>query len=83
MNTSLYTCVPRRLMPVIHHVASTLLGLQRLARGDPQKPQGFYAMPHQRIWPGDRLAVTCDFDSSGMVHEVAAGPTHEHEMCNM
>ncbi|WIA13049.1 hypothetical protein OEZ86_006342 [Tetradesmus obliquus] len=54
-----------------------------LAAGDPQKPQGFNPVQSQVIWPGDHLTVACDFDSSDKSVSVGAGPTHEHEMCNM
>ncbi|KAF6260690.1 PHM/PNGase F domain-containing protein [Scenedesmus sp. NREL 46B-D3] len=54
-----------------------------VAAGDPQKPQGFSPVEPQVIWPGDRLTVACDFDSSGKSVSVGAGPSHDHEMCNM
>ncbi|KAF8067346.1 pam-b [Scenedesmus sp. PABB004] len=54
-----------------------------VASGDPQQPQGFNPVQPQVIWPGDRLTVACDFDSSDKTVAVGAGPTHEHEMCNM
>jgi peptidylamidoglycolate lyase len=54
-----------------------------VASGDPQKPQGFNPVQSQVIWPGDHLTVACDFDSSDKSVTVGAGPTHEHEMCNM
>jgi hypothetical protein len=54
-----------------------------VAAGDPQKPQGFNPVQSQVIWPGDHLTVACDFDSSDKSVSVGAGPTHEHEMCNM
>lgn len=58
-------------------------GLDVLANGDPQMPQGFNPTPKSTLYPGDRLTVTCDFDSSNMTRAVQAGPTHQHEMCNM
>lgn len=54
-----------------------------IAAGDPQAPQGFNPVKSSVIWPGEHLTVACDFDSSGMTVAVSAGPTHEHEMCNM
>lgn len=51
--------------------------------GDPQQPQGFNPVKPRVLWPGDHLTVACDFDSSDKSVAVAAGPTHEHEMCNM
>lgn len=39
-------------------------------RQDPQLPQGFYPVePRDVIRPGDRLRVTCDFNSSGEVRQ--------------
>lgn len=32
---------------------------------------------------GDKLSVTCEFDTSSTDHEVHAGATHNDEMCNM
>lgn len=54
-----------------------------MAVGDPQLPQGFYPVTPKTLYPGDTLTVTCDFDSSNQTRRVDAGPTHEHEMCNM
>jgi hypothetical protein len=56
---------------------------ETLAKGDPLAPQGFNPVAPRVIHPGDRLTVTCTFDSSGVDHPVTAGPTHDHEMCNM
>ncbi|GFR52234.1 hypothetical protein Agub_g14767 [Astrephomene gubernaculifera] len=50
---------------------------------DPQLPQSFVPTPRHTLAPGDRLTVTCDFDSSDKTAVVEAGPTHNHEMCNM
>ena len=58
-------------------------GFESLASGDPLAPQGFNPVQQSTIWPGDRLTVTCDFNSTVQKQSVAAGPTHEHEMCNM
>lgn len=54
-----------------------------IASGDPQQPQGFNPTEAKVLWPGDRLSVACNFDSTGHSEAVGAGPTHEHEMCNM
>jgi hypothetical protein len=54
-----------------------------MAKGDPLAPQGFNPVERRTIYPGDPLSVTCVFDSSGVDHPVQAGPTHDHEMCNM
>ena len=72
--------------PPQHHPPLTqrlTAGLDRVAVGDPQLPQGFYPVTPTRIFPGERLAVTCDFDSRAVSHAVSAGMTHEKEMCNM
>ncbi|KAI8471286.1 MAG: PHM/PNGase F domain-containing protein [Monoraphidium minutum] len=58
-------------------------GLDWLAKGDPLAPQGFNPVARRTIFPGDPLTVTCAFDSSGVDRVVSAGPTHDHEMCNM
>ncbi|KAK2080406.1 hypothetical protein QBZ16_000259 [Prototheca wickerhamii] len=60
---------------------------------DPLLPQGFYAMPGPqggveaatapRILPGDRLRMTCDFDSTGKSAPVEAGHGAANEMCNL
>lgn len=54
-----------------------------VAIGNPQLPQGFYSTKAKVIWPGERLTVGCDFDSSNMTQVVHAGSDHNHEMCNM
>ena len=54
-----------------------------VAVGDPQLPQGFYPAKAKTIWPGERLTVGCEFDSSNVTHTVMAGSDHVHEMCNM
>lgn len=58
-------------------------GLDIVAKGDPLAPQGFNPVQRSIIHPGDPLTVTCVFDSSNVDHAVSAGPTHDHEMCNM
>lgn len=54
-----------------------------MAMGDPQLPQGFTPVKSKVIWPGERLTVGCEFDSSNQTHVVVAGSDHNHEMCNM
>lgn len=51
--------------------------------GDPQLPQAFYPVTGKMLFPGDRLKVTCEFNSSSRILPTFAGPTHEYEMCNM
>jgi hypothetical protein len=58
-------------------------GFDIIAKGDPLAPQGFNPVERHTIYPGDPLSVTCVFDSTGVDHVVQAGPTHDHEMCNM
>ncbi|GBF95833.1 peptidyl-glycine alpha-amidating monooxygenase A precursor [Raphidocelis subcapitata] len=58
-------------------------GTDVLAHGDPQAPQGFNPVTPSAIHPGDPLTVTCLFNSSAVDHPVSAGPSHDHEMCNM
>ena len=51
---------------------------------DPLKPQGFYPVNKTlTILPGDRMKMTCNFDSSSKKTEVYAGASHEDEMCNL
>lgn len=51
---------------------------------NPLEPQGFYPVNKTiTILPGDRMEMTCDFDSSEKMTEVYAGQTHEDEMCNL
>lgn len=51
---------------------------------DPLEPQGFYPVNKTlTIFPGDRMEMTCNFDSSSKKTEVYAGATHEDEMCNL
>ena len=59
-------------------------GATRVAEQDPQLPQGFYPMEQGiTIMPGDKLKNTCDFNSTGMDHDVYAGHTSADEMCNL
>ncbi len=39
-------------------------GTEELVSRDPQLPQSFVPTTRHTIWPGDRLTVTCLFDSS-------------------
>ncbi len=39
-------------------------GVEELVSRDPQLPQSFVPTTRHMIWPGDRLTVTCDFDST-------------------
>lgn len=56
----------------------------RIAERSPQLPQGFVPVEEEKIIrPGENLRVTCDFNSTSVNHTVTAGPTHNHEMCNM
>ena len=51
---------------------------------DPLRPQGFYpANKTITIQAGDRMEVTCEFDSTDRILPVYAGPTHKDEMCNL
>ena len=51
---------------------------------DPLQPQGFYPTNKTHvIRAGDRMEMTCDFDSSNETEEVYAGHTADHEMCNL
>lgn len=62
----------------------TAAGTDLVAAGNPQLPQGFYPLPQaKRLYPGETLTVTCEFDSSAATQVVHAGPTHANEMCNM
>jgi len=54
-----------------------------IASGDPLKPQGFTPVKSKTLWPGERLTVGCEFDSSDKSSVVVAGSDHTHEMCNM
>jgi hypothetical protein len=55
-----------------------------LAVQDPQLPQGFYPLKAPvSILPGDKLEVTCDFDSSLRDRPTVAGHTASDEMCNL
>lgn len=58
-------------------------GPERLVERNPQLPQSFVPTQHHVIWPGDRLKVTCDFDSSSRDRVTTAGSKHTDEMCNM
>eukprot|EP00197_Chlamydomonas_leiostraca_P013619 CAMPEP_0202860488 /NCGR_PEP_ID=MMETSP1391-20130828/2163_1 /ASSEMBLY_ACC=CAM_ASM_000867 /TAXON_ID=1034604 /ORGANISM="Chlamydomonas leiostraca, Strain SAG 11-49" /LENGTH=823 /DNA_ID=CAMNT_0049539651 /DNA_START=226 /DNA_END=2694 /DNA_ORIENTATION=+ len=58
-------------------------GREVVATNNPQLPQAFYPVKQQVIWPGDRLKVTCDFDSTSRSTPTYAGSTHNDEMCNM
>eukprot|EP00198_Chlamydomonas_reinhardtii_P008225 XP_001697562.1 peptidylglycine alpha-amidating monooxygenase [Chlamydomonas reinhardtii] len=58
-------------------------GTEELVSRDPQLPQSFVPTTRHTIWPGDRLTVTCLFDSSSKTAPVNAGGTHNDEMCNM
>jgi len=35
------------------------------------------------VFPGQRLEVTCEYNSSEKTEEVRTGATHSDEMCNM
>ena len=72
-------CLPAQL-----HYPLPTAGFSVVASGDPLKPQGFNPVAKRStIYPGDPLTVTCVFDSSDKDAPVSAGPTHDHEMCNM
>ncbi|KAG2440171.1 hypothetical protein HXX76_004284 [Chlamydomonas incerta] len=58
-------------------------GTEELVSRDPQLPQSFVPTTRHTIWPGDRLTVTCLFDTSSKTAPVSAGGTHNDEMCNM
>lgn len=58
--------------------------LARVAGRSPQLPQGFTPLATPlTVWPGDRLTVTCVFNTTGVAHTVHAGATHADEMCNL
>lgn len=73
--------VPSRSLPSPSSLV--LAGREELARGDPQLPQAFYSVQSSTLWPGDRLKVTCDFNSSNKRVATSSGGTHNDEMCNM
>lgn len=73
--------VPSRSLPSPSSLH--LAGREELARGDPQLPQAFYSVQSSTLWPGDRLKVTCDFNSSNKRVATSSGGTHNDEMCNM
>ena len=51
---------------------------------DPLQPQGFYPTNKTlTIQAGDRMEMTCDFDSTGHKDPVYAGHTSKDEMCNL
>lgn len=54
-----------------------------VAAGNPQRAQGFRSVTSEVIWPGERLTVTCAFDSSDRSTGITAGPDHQHDMCSM
>lgn len=54
-----------------------------MADRDPLLAQAFVPAKNFTVHHGDRLKVTCDFDSTGQTTVVVAGATHEHEMCNL
>ncbi|KAG2498330.1 hypothetical protein HYH03_003590 [Edaphochlamys debaryana] len=58
-------------------------GTQELISRDPQLPQSFVPAPRHVLWAGDRVTVTCDFDSTSRTAVTNAGGTHNDEMCNM
>ena len=58
-------------------------GLETVGQRNPQLPQGFVPVARSIIYPGDRLKVTCDFDSTSRTSPTMAGGTHNDEMCNM
>ncbi|EFJ48883.1 hypothetical protein VOLCADRAFT_120843 [Volvox carteri f. nagariensis] len=58
-------------------------GTELLYTRDPQLPQSFVPSTRHVFWPGDRLTVTCDFDSTNRSTVTVAGSTHKDEMCNM
>ncbi|GIL97341.1 hypothetical protein Vretimale_2809 [Volvox reticuliferus] len=58
-------------------------GIETLYTRDPQLPQSFVPSTRHVLWPGDRLTVTCDFDSTSRSTVTSAGGTHNDEMCNM
>lgn len=51
---------------------------------DPLQPQGFYSTNKTfTIQAGDRMEMTCDFNSTGEKDPVYAGHTSKDEMCNL
>ena len=58
-------------------------GVETVGQRNPQLPQGFVPVARSIIYPGDRLKVTCDFDSTSRTSPTMAGGTHNDEMCNM
>ena len=58
-------------------------GLETLAQRNPLLPQAFVPLNSSVILPGDKLKVTCDYDSSSVSTPTRAGMTHNDEMCNM
>ncbi|KAF5838300.1 PHM/PNGase F domain-containing protein [Dunaliella salina] len=67
----------------LHRQAWDHKGWQLVFANDPQLPQAFYPMTQQQIFPGDRLKVTCDFNSTSRNTPTLAGSTHKNEMCNL
>ncbi|EFN58531.1 hypothetical protein CHLNCDRAFT_34137 [Chlorella variabilis] len=66
------------------HALAALTMPCRRRHAPPLRLQGFYPIkPEATILPGDRLAMACRFNSSGVHHEVHAGATHSDEMCNL
>jgi len=58
--------------------------LTHVAGRSPQLPQGFTPLATPlTVWPGDRMSVTCMFNTSAVGHAVHAGATHADEMCNL
>ncbi|KXZ51597.1 hypothetical protein GPECTOR_12g561 [Gonium pectorale] len=58
-------------------------GVEVLVARDPQLPQSFVPQHSHVLWPGDRLTVTCDYDTTSRKDPINAGGTHNDEMCNM
>ncbi|KAK3236958.1 hypothetical protein CYMTET_52932, partial [Cymbomonas tetramitiformis] len=54
-----------------------------LMERSPQLPQGFVPVDDVVIQPGQRVRVTCRFNSTGLQHEVHTGAAHTDEMCNL
>ena len=53
-----------------------LVGLEIVGQRNLQLPQGFVPVTRSTIYPGDRLKVTCDFDSTSRTSLTMAGGTH-------
>ncbi|GAX81472.1 hypothetical protein CEUSTIGMA_g8901.t1 [Chlamydomonas eustigma] len=58
-------------------------GQETLGSRSPQLPQSFVPVSRSTIYPGDKLKVTCDFDSTSRTTTTNSGGTHHDEMCNM